>query len=456
MPGPRARKVFVSPPVRRELAALVSSRVRPHGLVCRAGVVLDAAKGLSNAEIAQRQGMTEKTVRKWRARFSREPTVKALEDAPRSGAPARIKLEERLEVIKLACSDPNRVEGDGDEEAGGEASRLMGVTTRDEDAPVIMGELLVSDEPGQVTTAPAERDADAVGQISGTDQERVKAIQSVYADPGVLHAPQAPPPRHKYRAPAFRDVWTQGALVESLLSGGIRISRSEVGRILRAEGLRPHRMRLWLHSSDPQFRSKVETICGLYLSPPPGATVLSFDEKTCIQALERVHRSQLPGRRRAGKYEFGYKRHGVVTLLAAFNVGTGQLHGQCRERRTAKDLLEFMEAMAQQYPTGDVYIVWDNLNVHRGPRWAEFNARHGNRFHFVYTPLHASWVNQVEIWFSILQRRILRYGDFPTRGHLQARIEGFISHWNRREAHPFNWKFRGHFVDVDTQTQRAA
>ena len=100
-------------------------------------------------------------------------------------------------------------------------------------------------------------------------------------------------------------------------------------------------------------------------------------------------------------------------------------------------------------------MVWDNLNIHHGKRWQEFNEAHGNRFHFVYTPLHASWINQVEIWFSILQRRVIRYGDFATREELQARVEGFIKHWNRREAHPFRWKFRGSFVDVDTQ-QRAA
>ena len=318
----------------------------------------------------------EKTVRKWRHRFAVKPTLAGLKDAKRSGAPARITIAERTEVIKLACSDPKQ--------------------------------------------------------------------------------PYAPGPKdRKYKPPPFRNVWTQHALRDALLGGGISISRSEVGRILRADGLRPHRMRLWLHSSDPNFRAKVEAICSLYLQPPKGAVVLSFDEKTCIQALERVHQSKMPGPKRSGRYEFGYIRHGVVTLLAALNVHTGKLLAQCRERRTAADLLDFMEEVARQYPTGDVYIVWDNLNIHRGERWDKFNEAHGNRFHFIYTPLHASWVNQVEIWFSILQRRVIRYGDFATREELQARIEGFIKHWNRREAHPFRWKFRGHFIDIDTQ-QRAA
>lgn len=376
MPGPRAEKVFVAPPIRVELEALVCSRKAPVGLVFRAGVILDAAKGLSNAEIARKRGVEEKTVRKWRHRFALKPTVAGLKDGMRSGAPARITVAERTEVIKLACSDPKQ------------------------------------------PYAPRLKDK-------------------------------------KYKPPPFRNVWTQHALRDALLGGGISISRSEIGRILRADGLRPHRMRLWLHSSDPNFRAKVEAICRLYLQPPKGAVVLSFDEKTCIQALERVHRSKMPGPQRSGRYEFGYIRHGVVTLLAALNVHTGKLLAQCRERRTAADLLDFMEEVARQYPTGDVYMVWDNLNIHHGKRWQEFNEAHGNRFHFIYTPLHASWINQVEIWFSILQRRVIRYGDFATRAELQARIEGFISHWNRREAHPFRWKFRGHFVDVDTE-QRAA
>ena len=105
-----------------------------------------------------------------------------------------------------------------------------------------------------------------------------------------------------------------------------------------------------------------------------------------------------------------------------------------------------MEELAQKYPTGPVYVVWDNLNVHHdGPdkRWTKFNERHGNRFRFVHTPKHASWVNQIELWFSILQRRVLRYGSFASKRALSASVVAFIQHWNRHEAHPFRWTFRG-------------
>jgi transposase len=251
----------------------------------------------------------------------------------------------------------------------------------------------------------------------------------------------------KEKAP-LRDVWTQAALQAALEQDtGVRISLTEVRRLLKAAELRPHRVRYWLHSQDPEFRPKVERICELYRSPPPGSTVLCFDEKTCVQALERRHpgRPAAPGR--DGRREFEYIRHGTRALLAAFDVRTGEVFGQLRERRTAADLEEFMEALARRYPKGPVYVVWDNLNIHHGEALERFNARHAGRFHFVYTPLHASWVNQVEIWFGILQRRILKHGNFATPEAMVTRLQAFIRYWNEVEAHPFRWTFRGRFHD---------
>jgi hypothetical protein len=108
-----------------------------------------------------------------------------------------------------------------------------------------------------------------------------------------------------------------------------------------------------------------------------------------------------------------------------------------------------MHALAQRYDGRRVYVIWDNLNLHydgRDARWTRFNAEHGRRFRFVHTPLHASWVNQVEIWFSILQRRVLRYGSFESVTALARDVLGFIRHWNRSEARPFRWTFAGRFV----------
>ena len=246
---------------------------------------------------------------------------------------------------------------------------------------------------------------------------------------------------------SFRDVWSYAGLQQALLDEvGRTLSLSEIGRILRAKELRPHRMKVWLHSPDPDFAAKVDRIAQLYLEPPKGAVVVCVDEKPGIQALERIHPKKLAKPGASGRYEFEYKRHGTKTLIAALDVATGKVFGQVRDSRKAVDLIEFMEALAERHPTGDVYVVWDNLNIHGdgpGRRWIAFNARHGGRFHFVFTPLHASWVNQIEIWFSILQRRVIRRGSFRSGEELKWRILGFIGRHNRVDAKPVKWKFRG-------------
>jgi transposase len=251
-------------------------------------------------------------------------------------------------------------------------------------------------------------------------------------------------PAGQKKVPAYAQLWTRPRLQKALQAEtGYTLSLSEIGRTLRCGGLRPHRVRLWLHSQDPEFRPKVETICKLYTSPPAGATVLCIDEKPGMQAIEHLNPTRFSRRDGETRREFEYIRHGTSTLLAAFDIGTGAVVGRIR-RRTAKGLMLFMEEIAALHPSGDVYVVWDNLNIHHGPRWKEFNARHGNRFHFVHTPLHASWVNQVEIWFSLLSRAVLKNASFASRGLLAAAVRSYIAEWNHI-AHPFRWTFRGDF-----------
>lgn len=248
---------------------------------------------------------------------------------------------------------------------------------------------------------------------------------------------------------AFHNVWSLRGLRSALLDDvGRTLSVSEIGRVLRAAEIRPHRMKVWLHSPDPEFRPKVKRIADLYLDPPPGSRVVCVDEKPGMQVLERKHPTRLSTAGADGREDFEYIRHGTKTLIAALDVATGKVFGQVRDRRTAKDLVDFMDALAVEHPTGDVYVVWDNLNIHldgKERRWSAFNERHGGRFHFVHTPIHASWVNQIEIWFSILQRRVLRRASYRTAEQLTWRVLGFIGRWNRVEAHPFRWKFRGTF-----------
>lgn len=356
----------MSPPVRRALERTGRSSTAPYREVQRARIVLLAAKGLKNEEIAKEAGCTVRTVRKWRSRFVEDPTERALEDRRRSGRPARIRPEDRCEVIKLACDRP----------------------------------------------------------------------------------PDC----------SLRDTWTYEALSAAIGEAiGVSISVSEIGRILRAKELRPHRMRMWLHSPDPDFTKKVKTICRLYIEPPKDAVVLCIDEKTGVQAIERKHATRHAAPGREGRREFEYVRHGTRTVVAALDVSTGQVFAQCRKRRTAKDLVQFMETLARRYPDREIYVIWDNLNIHfdgKQNRWTRFNERHGNRFHFVYTPLHASWVNQIELWFSILQRRVIKNGSFESAEQLSWRVRSFISQWNRNEAHPFRWTFRG--TCKKTRKRRAA
>lgn len=224
----------------------------------------------------------------------------------------------------------------------------------------------------------------------------------------------------------------------------MRVSVSEIGRTLGCVGLRPHRVRMWLHSPDPDFRQKAARVCALYTDPPRGSTVLCVDEKPGMQALSRRHPTRFAEEAGCVKYEFEYRRHGTSTLIASFNVRTGEVYGHLR-RRTAKGVVAFMESIAKRHPRGPVYVIWDNLNVHTGKRWEDFNARHRGRFRFVHTPLHASWVNQVEIWFSLLARRALKHVSFRSKAELEAAVRAFIRAWNQR-ARPFNWTFRGDFA----------
>ena len=200
---------------------------------------------------------------------------------------------------------------------------------------------------------------------------------------------------------------------------------------------------MWLNEQDPRFLEKAKRVCEVYLNPPTGATVLCIDEKRLF-AHERLHPLKPAGRSLPTRKEFAYRRNGTSTLLAAFDARTGEVYGECRPTRKAQDLLEFMETLAGSL-RGQVIVVWDNLNIHydgKDGRWTRFNKRHGGRFTFVHTPIHASWLNQVEIWFSTLERRVLTHASFPSVADLTERVEDFIIHYNEHEARPYRWTFR--------------
>jgi transposase len=248
--------------------------------------------------------------------------------------------------------------------------------------------------------------------------------------------------------------WTLDRLREQIRTLAIAtISRSHLHVTLQRADLRPHKKRVWLHSKDPCFREKVTEIVDLYLHPQPGATVVCVDEKPGMQATQRKHEDRPASPGKDAKREFEYIRHGTQTLLAAFVVHTGAVITRCGPTRTGDDLEAFMEVVAQEIP-GVVDVVWDNLNIHHGERWERFNAKHQNRFRFHYTPLHASWVNQVELWFGVLQRRSLTNGSFRSVADLRATVAAFVAYWNREAKHPFRWSFTGYGQASTTPASR--
>jgi transposase len=221
------------------------------------------------------------------------------------------------------------------------------------------------------------------------------------------------------------------------LAKRIGVSASTVGRVWTEGRLKPHRTETFKFSTDPELVAKVTDVVGLYLAPPDRAIVLSVDEKTQIQALDRTQ-PMLP--LRAGGVErrtHDYKRNGTLSLFAALDVATGRVTNQARERHTADDFLAFLRLLARTYPAGEVHVVLDNVSTHKTDDVQRWLGRH-KRFTFHFTPTSASWMNQVETWFSILTRQAIRRGSFQNVRVLTAAIERFTREWNA-SAGPFTW-----------------
>lgn len=235
--------------------------------------------------------------------------------------------------------------------------------------------------------------------------------------------------------PAGETHWTVRSLAQTLGR-----SRSWVHRILAQADLKPHQVRSWLTSLDPEFETKQADVCGLYLRPPEGAIVVSLDEKTSVQAREpiRAEIAMLPGK--PARREFEYKRHGTVALLATLLVHTGEIKDEVYERNSRTEFLDFLQLLEREIPAGkDVHAILDNLQVHKTPEVCAWLETHP-RWHFHFTPTHASRLNQIELWFSILSRRLLRRGVFTSKQDLKAQLLAFIEHYNPT-AKPFAWTY---------------
>lgn len=225
------------------------------------------------------------------------------------------------------------------------------------------------------------------------------------------------------------------------LAKHLRVSASIVHDVLSAEDIKPHRVEYWKTSYDPEFEPKMLEIVGLYLHPPEHAIVLSVDEKTSIQALDRTQ-PLLPLRpHQIERRSFEYKRNGTTSLLAALEVHSGRITGECVVKNDSDTFIRFLRRLLRDHPRGELHVILDNGSSHRSRKTREWLARQ-KRLHLHYTPTHASWLNQIEIWFGILSRRIIRRGIFRSKQELIEKIISFISNYNT-DAHPFAWTYSG-------------
>src|SRR5258707_10953047 len=216
------------------------------------------------------------------------------------------------------------------------------------------------------------------------------------------------------------------------------ISVSAVQRIWRAHGLRPHKVEQFKLSTDPKFVDKLRDVVGLYVDPPAHAIVLSVDEKSQIQALDRTQPGLPLKQGRAGTMTHDYKRHGTTTLFAALNVLDGTVIGRNMQRHRHQEFIRFLNAIETEVPAGKaVHVILDNYAVHKHPNVRRWLNRH-ERFTFHFTPTSCSWPNAVEGFFAKLTKRRLKRGVFVSVVDLQAAINRFIVEHNTK-TRPFTW-----------------
>jgi transposase len=332
-----AATIDLSEAEERELRAVLRTPSASQQQALRARIVLRAAEGATNTQIAAEAGVSLPTVGLWRRNFV-ERRLDGLADAPRSGRPRQIDDDEVGRVVAMTLQPP----------------------------------------PDGTTHWSVRRLAAATG-----------------------------------------------------------ISPTTVHRIWKEHKLKPHQVRSFKFSKDPLLAEKVIDVVGLYLDPPAGALVLCVDEKTQIQALDRTQPSLPIKPGKAARMTHDYKRNGTTSLYAALEIATGEVTGACYPRHRHQEFLAFLNQLVRAYPRAPLHVVLDNSSTHSTPEVERWLARH-KRVHFHFTPSGASWMNMVEIFFSILTNQQVRRGVYHDVPELIAAIEYFIEHYNQR-AQPFVW-----------------
>ncbi len=409
MPGKAAKVVITERQqlILKELAAARSVEVR---LAERAQIILLAFNGLENREIVEIVGVTRNQVgiwrRRWQAAFTklvsieceesidslRKAVIKVLSDKHRSGRPPRITAEQQAKLIAIACEDPEKSE------------------------------------------RPISR-------------------------------------------------WTSAELTDEAIRRRVvgAISARWYRCLLSRGKVRPHRNKYWLFSPDKydeDFDERVAMVCSVYreaieLHDRHGVHTVCIDEQTGIQALERIAPDLLPARGRIARREFEYKRNGTIGLFGNLHVATGQiLSPMLRETRTEEDFLENLDSLLEHDRNGTWRLVVDNLNTHcseacvryiaaiqedesdlgrKGTRGIlrstktrkDYLSDPNHRVRFIYLPRHCSWLNQIEIWFGVLRRKVTKLCSFSSVEHLCRKILAFIDYYNETLAKPYNWTYTG-------------
>ncbi len=234
--------------------------------------------------------------------------------------------------------------------------------------------------------------------------------------------------------------WSEALLGEHVRQQGIAVSDRTVGRILGDADLQPHRQKMYLTSHDEEFREKRDDVLRLYYETPTNEHIICLDEKTGIQALERRYADipMQPGR--PVRREFEYIRHGTLCWMGAFDVRRGRPFGFASCDHNSDTFVDLLDLVDLCYPSGRGHFVMDNLSAHDTPdvnEWLDEHPRWTRHF----TPKHASWLNQIECWFSILQRRVITRGSFSSTHHLAERINAYVL-WHLRTDQPFRWSYR--------------
>lgn len=237
--------------------------------------------------------------------------------------------------------------------------------------------------------------------------------------------------------------WSQKRIAKQ-----VGISQSKVHQILKQADLKPHKIEYWCGKSpDPEFEAKMINIVGLYLNPPENAIVLCVDEKTQIQALDRTQ-PVLPLKQKAPKrLTATYKRNGTVALIAALAVHSGEITAKTMKSNNADNFLGFLKKLDRTYRNKTLHIIVDNLAIHKNQKVKDWlSTKRKIKIHF--TPTYASWLNQVEIWFNILSKDVLKGGVWKSVKQLSSQMIEYINTYNQTRAKPFAWTYTGNVLKI--------